>query len=99
MPRSAFPRLACAAARPDAWIDWDRGRPDDRPLASLRTLVGESVRGIRAAARTERLMVTVLMSDRSAWEYVDTPDAARRISGHAEPACGFTTPAYGPDVS
>jgi cellulose synthase (UDP-forming) len=47
--------------RPDAWIDWDRGRPDDRPLASLRTLVGESVRGIRAAARTERRLVTGAM--------------------------------------
>jgi cellulose synthase (UDP-forming) len=43
--------------RPDAWVDWDRGRPEDRPLASLHTLVRASARGIRAAARAERRLV------------------------------------------
>ncbi len=43
--------------RPDAWIDWDRGRPDDRPLASLRTLMRQSLRGIRVAAAAERRLV------------------------------------------
>jgi cellulose synthase (UDP-forming) len=52
--------------RPDAWIDWDRGRPEDRPFASLQTLVRASARGIRAAARAERrlfggAMLTVAM--------------------------------------
>src|SRR5262249_14456151 len=35
--------------RPDAWIDWEHGRPEDRPLASLRTLAHKSVRGMRSA--------------------------------------------------
>jgi cellulose synthase (UDP-forming) len=43
--------------RPDAWVDWERGRPEDRPLASLRTLVRESLRGIRVAASAERRLV------------------------------------------
>jgi cellulose synthase (UDP-forming) len=40
--------------RPDAWIDWEDGRPEDRPLSSLRTLVGQSVRGVRSAMKAER---------------------------------------------
>jgi hypothetical protein len=43
--------------RPDAWVDWDLGRPEDRPLASLRTLLRESLRGIRVAALAERRLV------------------------------------------
>jgi cellulose synthase (UDP-forming) len=43
--------------RPDAWVDWERGRPDDQPLASLRTLMQKSARGIRAAATVERRLV------------------------------------------
>jgi cellulose synthase (UDP-forming) len=43
--------------RPDAWLDWDRGRPEDRPLASLATLLKESSRGILEAARAERRLV------------------------------------------
>ncbi|HXU74124.1 MAG TPA: UDP-forming cellulose synthase catalytic subunit [Polyangia bacterium] len=39
--------------RPDAWIDWEQGRPADRPLASLRTLTGQSVRGMRTALKAE----------------------------------------------
>ena len=61
-------------------------------------LIG-AYRTVRGGHKLNHAMVTVLMADRSAWEYVDTPDAARRIRGHAEPAGGFTAPAYGPDVS
>jgi cellulose synthase (UDP-forming) len=43
--------------RPDTWLDWDRGRPEDRALASLRTLARESLRGIRVAAGAERRLV------------------------------------------
>ena len=39
--------------RPDAWIDWEHGRPEDRPLSSLRTLAGQSVRGMRSAMAAE----------------------------------------------
>jgi len=61
-------------------------------------LIG-AYRTVRGGHKLNHAMVTALMADRSAWEYVDTPDAARRIRGHAEPAGGFTSPAYGPDVS
>jgi UDP-3-O-[3-hydroxymyristoyl] N-acetylglucosamine deacetylase len=61
-------------------------------------LIG-AYRTVRGGHKLNHAMVTALMADRSAWEYVDTPDAARRIRGHAEPAGGFTAPAYGPDVS
>jgi len=61
-------------------------------------LIG-AYRTVRGGHKLNHAMVTVLMADRSAWEYVDTPDAARRIRGHTEPAGGFTAPAYGPDVS
>ena len=61
-------------------------------------LIG-AYRTVRGGHKLNHAMVNVLMADRSAWEYVDTPDAARRIRGHAEPAGGFTAPAYGPDVS
>jgi cellulose synthase (UDP-forming) len=47
--------------RPDAWVDWDRGRPEDRPLASLHTLVRESWRGMRTAAAAERRLVSGAM--------------------------------------
>jgi len=61
-------------------------------------LIG-AYRTVRGGHKLNHAMVTALMADCSAWEYVDTPDAARRIRGHAEPAGGFITPAYGPDVS
>jgi hypothetical protein len=43
-------------------------------------------------------MLTALIADHSAWTYVEAPEV-RRVRGHAEPAGGFATPAYGPDVS
>ena len=43
--------------RPDAWLDWDHGRPEDWPLSSLRTLAGQSVRGMRSAMAAEPRVV------------------------------------------
>lgn len=44
--------------RPDAWLDWDRDRPPDRPLSSLRTLVHESGQGLRRVVASERRIVS-----------------------------------------
>ena len=44
--------------RPDAWLDWERGRPPDRPLSSLATLISESARGMRRAAHAEPALFT-----------------------------------------
>ncbi len=55
---------------------------------------------VRGGHKLNHAMLTALMADRSAWIYVDTPEApVRRLRGHAEPAGGFVTPAYGPDIS
>jgi UDP-3-O-[3-hydroxymyristoyl] N-acetylglucosamine deacetylase len=56
-------------------------------------------RSVRGGHKLNHAMLTALMADRSAWTYVEAPEAARRVRGHAEPAGGFATPAYGPDVS
>jgi cellulose synthase (UDP-forming) len=40
--------------RPDAWVDWERGRPAHPALGSLRTLLRESRRGIARAAGAQR---------------------------------------------
>jgi cellulose synthase (UDP-forming) len=48
--------------RPDAWIDWDHGRPDDRSLSSLRTLASESLRGMRQAAAAQRPAAATAMA-------------------------------------
>lgn len=53
-PRQESGLVHLLFGRPDAWIDWDRGRPADRPLASLATLVRKSARGVRKAAAAER---------------------------------------------
>lgn len=39
--------------RPDAWIDWDRDRPVDKPLGSLATLLRASVLGLRRVIAAE----------------------------------------------
>jgi cellulose synthase (UDP-forming) len=44
--------------RPDAWLDWDRDRPPDRPFSSLRTLVRESGQGLRKVIAAERRIVS-----------------------------------------
>jgi UDP-3-O-[3-hydroxymyristoyl] N-acetylglucosamine deacetylase len=54
---------------------------------------------VRGGHKLNHAMLTALMADRSAWTYVEAPEAVRRVRGHAEPAGGFATPAYGPDIS
>jgi len=61
-------------------------------------LIG-AYRTVRGGHKLNHAMVTALMADRSAWDYVEMPEAGRRVRGHAEPAGGFAAPAYGPDVS
>jgi UDP-3-O-[3-hydroxymyristoyl] N-acetylglucosamine deacetylase len=61
-------------------------------------LIG-AYKSVRGGHKLNHSMLTALMADRSAWTYVDMPEPARRPRGHAEPATGFATPAYGPDVS
>jgi len=61
-------------------------------------LIG-AYRTVRGGHKLNHAMVTALMADRSAWDYVEMPEAARPIRGHAEPVGGFGIPAYGPEVS
>ena len=60
-------------------------------------LIG-AYRSVRGGHKLNHAVLTALMSDRSAWAYVEMPEN-RRPRGHAELASGFATPAYGPDVS
>jgi len=61
-------------------------------------LIG-AYRSVRGGHKLNHAVVTALMADRSAWTYVELPEATRRARGHADLAGGFATPAYGPDVS
>jgi UDP-3-O-[3-hydroxymyristoyl] N-acetylglucosamine deacetylase len=56
-------------------------------------------RSVRGGHKLNHAVVTALMADPGAWAYVEMPEAARRVRGHAELAAGFAAPAYGPDVS
>jgi UDP-3-O-[3-hydroxymyristoyl] N-acetylglucosamine deacetylase len=60
-------------------------------------LIG-AYRSVRGGHKLNHAVLTALMSDRSAWAYVEMPEN-RRPRGHADLAGGFATPAYGPDVS
>ncbi|HEX4408226.1 MAG TPA: UDP-3-O-acyl-N-acetylglucosamine deacetylase [Xanthobacteraceae bacterium] len=60
-------------------------------------LIG-AYRSTRGGHKLNHAVLTALMSDRSAWTYVEMPET-RRPRGHAEVGTGFATPAYGPDVS
>jgi UDP-3-O-[3-hydroxymyristoyl] N-acetylglucosamine deacetylase len=60
-------------------------------------LIG-AYRSVRGGHKLNHAVLTALMADRSAWTYVEMPEA-RRPRGHAELATGFASPAYGPDVS
>ncbi|MGA2893005.1 MAG: UDP-3-O-acyl-N-acetylglucosamine deacetylase [Xanthobacteraceae bacterium] len=60
-------------------------------------LIG-AYRSVRGGHKLNHAVLTALMSDRSAWAYVEIPEA-RRPRGHADLAAGFASPAYGPDVS
>ena len=55
-------------------------------------------RSMRGGHKLNHAVLTALMADRSAWTYVEMPEA-RRPRGHVELATGFASPAYGPDVS
>jgi len=55
-------------------------------------------RSVRGGHKLNHAVLTALMSDRSAWAYVEMPET-RRPRGHADLAAGFAAPAYGPDVS
>jgi UDP-3-O-[3-hydroxymyristoyl] N-acetylglucosamine deacetylase len=52
---------------------------------------------VRGGHKLNHAVLTALMSDRSAWTYVEMPEN-RRPRGHADLA-GFAAPAYGPEVS
>jgi UDP-3-O-[3-hydroxymyristoyl] N-acetylglucosamine deacetylase len=61
-------------------------------------LIG-AYRSVRGGHKLNHAVLTALMADRTAWAYVEIPEAVRRQRGHAEPSAGFVAPAYGPDVS
>ncbi len=61
-------------------------------------LIG-AYRSVRGGHKLNYEIVTALMTDRSAWTYVEMPESVRRVRGHADLGAGFATPAYGPDVS
>ncbi len=60
-------------------------------------LIG-AYRTVRGGHKLNHAVLTALMADRSAWTYVEVPEA-RRPRGHAELGVGFALPAYGPEVS
>jgi len=60
-------------------------------------LIG-AYRSVRGGHKLNHAVLTALMADRSAWAYVEMPEA-RRPRGHADLPLGIATPAYGPDVS
>jgi UDP-3-O-[3-hydroxymyristoyl] N-acetylglucosamine deacetylase len=55
-------------------------------------------RSVRGGHKLNHAVLTALMSDRSAWAYIEMQEP-RRPRGHAELASGYASPAYGPDVS
>ncbi len=61
-------------------------------------LIG-AYRSVRGGHKLNHAVVTALMADPSAWAYVETPETARRVRGHADHVAGLATAAYGPDVS
>jgi UDP-3-O-[3-hydroxymyristoyl] N-acetylglucosamine deacetylase len=60
-------------------------------------LIG-AYRSVRGGHKLNHAVLTALMADRSAWTYVEMPEA-RRPRGHADVAATLAAPAYGPDVS
>ena len=57
-------------------------------------LIG-AYRSVRGGHKLNHAVVTALMADPTAWTYVETPEATRRVRGHAELGAGFAAPAYG----
>ena len=58
-------------------------------------------RSVRGGHKLNHAVVTALMSDASAWTWVEMQEPARRprLRGHADLAAGFAAAAYGPDAS
>jgi UDP-3-O-[3-hydroxymyristoyl] N-acetylglucosamine deacetylase len=61
-------------------------------------LIG-AYRSVRGGHKLNHAVLTALMADPTAWAYVEAPEAARRVRGHAELATASVAPAYSPDVS
>jgi UDP-3-O-[3-hydroxymyristoyl] N-acetylglucosamine deacetylase len=61
-------------------------------------LIG-AYRSVRGGHKLNHAVLTALMADPTAWTYVETPEAVRRVRGHADLPAGIVAPAYGPDVS
>lgn len=61
-------------------------------------LIG-AYRSVRGGHKLNHAVLTALMADASAWTYVEAPEPARRVRGHADLAAANAAPAYGPDVS
>jgi UDP-3-O-[3-hydroxymyristoyl] N-acetylglucosamine deacetylase len=64
-------------------------------------LIG-AYRSVRGGHKLNHAVLTALMADRSAWTYVEMPEAepVRRLRGRVDlAAAGFTAPAYGPEIS
>jgi UDP-3-O-[3-hydroxymyristoyl] N-acetylglucosamine deacetylase len=61
-------------------------------------LIG-AYRSVRGGHKLNHAVLSALMADRTAWTYVEAPEATRRVRGHAELTAGFASPTYGPDVS
>jgi len=68
-------------------------------LALAGAPVVGTYRSVRGGHKLNHAVVSALMADRTAFAYVEMPDAARRPRGHGDVAIGFATPAYGPEVS
>jgi UDP-3-O-[3-hydroxymyristoyl] N-acetylglucosamine deacetylase len=56
-------------------------------------------RSVRGGHKLNHAVLTALMSDRTAWTYVEPAEERRRVSGHAGVTVGRVAPAYGPEVS
>jgi UDP-3-O-[3-hydroxymyristoyl] N-acetylglucosamine deacetylase len=56
-------------------------------------------RSVRGGHKLNHAVVTALMADTSAWAYVEMPQPARRVRGHAELGAALAAPVYGPDLS
>ena len=61
-------------------------------------LIG-AYRSVRGGHKLNHAVVTALMADPSAWTYVESPEAVRRVRGHADLGAGLAAAAFGPDVS
>jgi len=61
-------------------------------------LIG-TYRSVRGGHKLNHAILVALMTDPSAWTYVEMAEPVRRVRGHGELSAGFAAPAYGPTVS